>query len=262
MINSNLIIVASVLVGSAFLQPARPKRPTKRSPATRSTRSTPEFSGKRSRSGRALPTKLRRRLPSPGANPTPLPGPAGLGANPTPLPGPAGANPTPLPGPVQGDPSLPRGHAKPKGPASTTTPTVPTPQDPQEFVYVAPDRLGHVMGPLRVESGTISSWSSKGINVRGDDSVTLRVASPPAGKVAYVRCGVTFAFKSRWGKTALSAAVGGVKKVQPLPKTGGILEFEVFPGGESRLATLQRDTSAQGDKKLWWTITGCDRTVR
>ncbi len=255
MINSNLIIMASVILGSAFLQPARPKRPTKRSTETRSTRSVPEFSGKRSRSGRALPAKLRRRLPAVGANPTPLPGPASLDASP-------GANPTPHPGPASGSPSLPGTHAKPKGPTSTTTPTVPGAQDPQEFVFVAPDRLGHVMGPLRVESGTISSWSRKGINVRGDDSVTLRVASPPAGKVAYVRCGVTFGFKHRWAKTVLSAAVGGVKKAQPFPKTGGILEFEVFPGGESRLATLRRDPSAQADKRLWWTITGCDRTVR
>lgn len=264
MLHTNLIIMAGVILGSAFLQPARPTRSAKRSSTTRRARSVPEFSGKRSRSGKALPAKLRRRLPGPGATPTPLPGPAGLGANPTPLPGPTspGASATPLPGPAPANPSMPGGHAKRKGPASTITPTVPAHQDPDEFVFVAPDRLGHVMGPLRVESGTINGWSRKGISVRGNDSVTLRVATPPAGKVAYVRCGVTFGFKHRWKKAVLAATVGGVTKIQPIPKTGGILEFEVFPGGDSRLATLRRDASTQADKKLWWTITGCDRTVR
>lgn len=248
MINSNLIIMASVILGSAFLEPARPKRSPKRSPTTRSTASTPEFSGARSRTGKRLPKKLRQRLTGPGATPTPLPGP--------------GATPTPLPGPAQGGPSMPGGHGKPNGPTSADTPTVPAVQDPEEFVFVPADRLGQMTGPLRMQWGVISNWSRRGINVRGDDQVQLRVAPPPAGKVAYVRCGVTFAFKHRWGKTVLSSKVGGVKKTQLLPKTGGILEFEVFPGDEAMLATLQRDASAQANKKLWWTITGCDRTVR
>jgi hypothetical protein len=148
---------------------------------------------------------------------------------------------------------------QPKGGAPVAGPVAAAPESAAEYLFVAAQSLGRVVGKLRVQSAQFEFWSRDGMTMKSDHALALRVVKPPTGKVAFVRCGVTVSDDSR--KYDVSATSNGATKTMALPKGGGLLTFEVFQGQGADIATLKLKAPPGAAESLRWTVTGCDRSV-
>lgn len=247
MMHSKLIVAALMLTGTTLLgpeqvprrEPTRTARRRAATPRTGGPTSRATFQGKRTLTNRKLSKSARAQLESPTAPPPPI-------AKPTKadfkaaiaMKGSVSAGP--LPG----------------------TPSAASPSSgPAEFLYVPPAKLGTRTGPLGVEKtvhGTMR-WSSAGMEIGYSQPITLRVAPPPPGKIAIVRCGV--AVPESWAEPPFEIAQPGMIKHHPVGPAGGLLKFAVFPADADVLVKLTPMPPKTSERRRPWTLNGCDRAV-
>ena len=194
-----------------------------------------------------------------GAAPTPHPAKR-VSANPTPLPGPTKDTFSGRRSPQRRGPAMPAAIQSQLRPQATTTPLPAPAVAPTFYGYVPPDRLGRTGGRVQVSAASFSSWSSSGMVLPRNGAVQLKIASPPKGQVAVVRCGVDVDDASLG--YAFTTNVGGKTKKHVLPKGGGVLEFSVPAKKGGHTAALQMKAAKNAPNGLTWTIQGCDCTVR
>ena len=239
-----MITLLSVALGGVAISDSRarptPSRKARRARADHSK--ALRFAGQRQRT---------RRPPPKAETPPKLPSALdGLGKAPSASPKTVGKSPT--------KPGL--GTPKGIGPAKPVPSTKPV-----QFAFVPVDKLGGSGQPIELVGGSAMWWQADTLRMYKNSKLELAVDRPPAGRVAYLRCGVhSPKAKQKAKSAAIVTMVGNLESTHPLTGGAGVVEVPIFPGSGRETVELALQVEfPEGEYSAFvsWHLAGCEHRV-